>query len=84
MIVADWGVLAKLPCYIAAVHNMKVVAKCLAELFTFMRQSGVDMQKTTCVGHSLGAHVCGVTSNFLKFRIHKIIGNKKKKFSSAT
>ena len=28
----------------------------------------------TCVGHSLGAHLCGQTSNHLNFKIKKIIG----------
>ena len=74
VIVVDWTELSRLPCYIAAVHNMKAVAKCVAELFTFLRNSGVDVSKTICVGHSLGAHVCGITANFLNFRMHKIIG----------
>ncbi|KAK7575687.1 hypothetical protein V9T40_011973 [Parthenolecanium corni] len=74
VIVADWGPLAKLPCYVSAVHNFRLAAKCLGELLTFLRNSGVDTQKTTCVGHSLGAHVCGVAANYLNFRMHKIIG----------
>lgn len=72
--VADWGPLANPPCYVAAVHNMKNVAKCLAESLTFLRDSGLKIDKTTCVGHSLGAHVCGLISNFLKFRAERIIG----------
>lgn len=30
--------------------------------------------RTTCVGHSLGAHLCGLMSNYLDFRIERIIG----------
>jgi len=75
VIVADWGPLSKLPCYLAAVHNFRLAAKCLGELLTFLRNSGVDTEKTTCVGHSLGAHVCGVAANYLNFRMHKIIGS---------
>lgn len=28
----------------------------------------------TCVGHSLGAHICGMVSNHLTIKQHKIIG----------
>lgn len=71
---ADWGALAKPPCYVSAVHNLKSVARCLAESFTFLRDSGLKVEKTTCVGHSLGAHICGLISNYLSFRVERIIG----------
>ncbi|XP_055381689.1 uncharacterized protein LOC129612195 [Condylostylus longicornis] len=57
---ANWGALAKPPCYVSAVHNLKTVARCLAESYTFLRNSGLRVDKTTCVGHSLGAHICGL------------------------
>uniref|UniRef100_A0A1B0D5B1 Uncharacterized protein n=1 Tax=Phlebotomus papatasi TaxID=29031 RepID=A0A1B0D5B1_PHLPP len=72
--VADWGPLAQPPCYVAAVHNLRPVARCFAKLFTFLRDSGLRVEKTTCVGHSLGAHVCGLMANYLTFRLEKIIG----------
>lgn len=70
----DWGVLCRAPCYVAAVHNLKPVAKCLALDFSFLRNSGMPVHRTTCVGHSLGAHICGLMSNYLDFRIERIIG----------
>uniref|UniRef100_A0A8D8Z894 Phospholipase A1 member A n=1 Tax=Cacopsylla melanoneura TaxID=428564 RepID=A0A8D8Z894_9HEMI len=70
----DWSPLAATPCYASAVHNMRSVARCTAHFMEFLRMSGVPTEQTTCVGHSLGAHVCGVTSNFLNFRMSKIIG----------
>lgn len=70
----DWGVLCRPPCYVAAVHNLKPVAKCLAQAFSFLRKSGMPVQRTTCVGHSLGAHLCGLMANYLDFRIERIIG----------
>lgn len=72
--VVDWGRLAQIPCYAASVHNMKPVGKCVAQLMSFLRDAGVPVSRTTCVGHSLGAHVCGVTANYLLFRMHRIIG----------
>lgn len=70
----DWGILCRPPCYVAAVHNLKPVAKCLAQSFSFLRNSGMPVQRTACVGHSLGAHVCGLMANYLDFRIERIIG----------
>lgn len=70
----DWGVLCRPPCYVAAVHNLKPVAKCLAHAFSFLRNSGMPVQHTVCVGHSLGAHICGLMANYLDFRIERIIG----------
>ncbi|XP_055308490.1 phospholipase A1 VesT1.02-like [Sitodiplosis mosellana] len=69
----DWGVLCRPPCYVAAVNNLKPVANCLAQAFTFLRNSGMPVQQTLCVGHSLGAHVCGLMANYLDFRIERII-----------
>lgn len=70
----DWGKLSLPPCYPATVHNTKTAAKCTAEFLTYLRNNGVSIDRTTCVGHSLGAHVCGIMSNYLLFRMHRIIG----------
>lgn len=71
--VADWGKLGQPPCYVAAVHNIKPVARCLALSFEFLRNSGLKVDQTTCVGHSLGAHICGLMANYINFRIERII-----------
>ncbi|KAL0266522.1 UNVERIFIED_CONTAM: hypothetical protein PYX00_009034 [Menopon gallinae] len=71
--VVDWGQLARIPCYVAAVHNLRTVAQCTAHLFNFIRNTGISSKAITCVGHSLGAHICGLISNYLLFRIHRII-----------
>ncbi|XP_076176043.1 phospholipase A1 [Ptiloglossa arizonensis] len=70
----DWGALCAPPCYPAAVANLRPVARCLAATLTTLRNLGMPISRTTCVGHSLGAHVCGVMANFLLFRMHRIIG----------
>lgn len=70
----DWGKLSALPCYAAAVHNMRPVAKCMARMLTHLRTAGLNVDQLTCVGHSLGAHLCGIMANFLPFRMHRIIG----------
>ncbi|XP_070506808.1 phospholipase A1-like [Chironomus tepperi] len=71
--VIDWSALSLPPCYIAAVHNMKTVAHCVAKGFTSLRNQGISPEKTTCVGHSLGSHICGLMANYLNFRLERII-----------
>ncbi|KOC62970.1 Phospholipase A1 member A [Habropoda laboriosa] len=70
----DWGALSAPPCYPAAVANLRPVARCLAGTLTTLRNLGLPISRTTCVGHSLGAHICGIMANFLLFRMHRIIG----------
>lgn len=72
--VVDWGRLSAIPCYVAAVNNMKPVAKCMAIMLTHLRSAGLNIDQLTCVGHSLGAHLCGMMANYLPFRMHRIIG----------
>lgn len=50
----DWGNLGPPPCYRAAVNNMRAVARCTADLLTSLRTAGLQSDKITCVGHSLG------------------------------
>lgn len=69
----DWGKLTKPPCYMAAVHNLRPTAHCIANHLSNLRNQGLNVDKTTCVGHSLGAHICGLMSNYLTFRLEKII-----------
>ncbi|GLH00079.1 Uncharacterized protein GBIM_06544, partial [Gryllus bimaculatus] len=68
----NWGALARLPCYPAAVHNMRTVARCTGRMLSFLRDSGLPVERTTCVGHSLGAHVCGLIAHYLTFRMQRI------------
>ncbi|XP_069356150.1 pancreatic triacylglycerol lipase-like isoform X2 [Maniola hyperantus] len=70
----DWGQLAQPPCYVAAVHNLRPVARCVAEALGSLRRAGLRPDRLTCVGHSLGAHMCGILANYLNFRLNRIIG----------
>ncbi|XP_072938794.1 pancreatic triacylglycerol lipase-like [Epargyreus clarus] len=70
----DWGRLCQPPCYVAAVHNLRPVARCVAEALGSLRQAGLRPDRLTCVGHSLGAHLCGIMANYLTFRMNRIIG----------
>ncbi|KAM3959603.1 pancreatic triacylglycerol lipase-like [Aphomia sociella] len=70
----DWGALCQPPCYVAAVHNLRPVARCAAEALNSLRRAGLRPDQLTCVGHSLGAHLCGILANYINFRLNRIIG----------
>ncbi|XP_049834941.1 phospholipase A1 member A-like [Schistocerca gregaria] len=73
VLVADWGALGRPPCYPAAVHNLRTAASCLARQLSALRQLG-GLAPAACVGHSLGAHLCGLLARQLRFRLPTIIG----------
>lgn len=76
VLVVDWALLSRLPCYPAAVHNAAVAARCVGGVARLLRDSGARGDAWTCVGHSLGAHVCGIMADTVMFRVHKIIGEE--------
>ncbi|XP_071455081.1 phospholipase A1-like [Hetaerina americana] len=71
--VADWGKLTRFPCYLSAIHNLRFVSQCTAQLFAHLTHQGASMKGITCIGHSLGAHVCGMVGNHATIRPHRII-----------
>lgn len=52
----DWGALSQPPCYRAAVHNTRAVGRCTGYVFSALREAGMQIEKSTCVGHSLGKY----------------------------
>ncbi|KAF5284342.1 hypothetical protein FQA39_LY04635 [Lamprigera yunnana] len=70
----EWHVLGRFPCYLSSLSNMKLVARCTAQLYAYIMDLGGLAKKTTCVGHSLGAHICGMMSNYLDVKQFKIVG----------
>lgn len=70
----DWSELTRFPCYLSALSNMKKAAQCTAQLYSSITQAGALAKMITCVGHSLGAHICGMISNHLTEKQYKIVG----------
>ncbi|CAA9998673.1 unnamed protein product [Nesidiocoris tenuis] len=70
----DWEDIAHFPCYLSAIGNTRLVAQCTAQFYSFLTSHGATAENTVCVGHSLGAHICGMISNHLTEKIHKIVG----------
>lgn len=73
----DWEPLTRFPCYLSAISNTRLVGQCTAQLYSFIMYMGGQAKKTTCVGHSLGAHICGMVSNHLDVKQHRIVGKEK-------
>ncbi|KAF6210819.1 hypothetical protein GE061_013930 [Apolygus lucorum] len=70
----DWEDIAHFPCYLSAISNTRLVAQCTAQFYSYLTAHGATAEKTVCVGHSLGAHICGMISNHLTEKVHKIVG----------
>jgi len=54
--------------------NAEPIAKCAAQMIDFFSQFGVHTEKLTCVGFSLGAHICGLIANFVTTKMERIVG----------
>lgn len=70
----DWQPLSRFPCYLSSLSNTRLVAQCTSQLYAYIMDMGGTADKTTCVGHSLGAHICGMISNHLTRKQYKIVG----------
>lgn len=70
----DWSPLTVYPCYLSSLRNTRLVSQCAAQLYAYLTYLGASTYHIHCVGHSLGAHICGMMSNHLSERQHKIIG----------
>lgn len=70
----DWSALTFFPCYLTSLSNSRLVAQCTAQFYSHLTYSGASAYRIHCVGHSLGAHICGMMSNHLTHKIHKIVG----------
>lgn len=70
----DYGPVSRAPCYIQLVQNIKYVSYCLSLYLKDFLQNGMPVNNITCIGHSMGAHICGLLKRYLRLRIKKIIG----------
>uniref|UniRef100_A0A1A9ZN29 Lipase domain-containing protein n=1 Tax=Glossina pallidipes TaxID=7398 RepID=A0A1A9ZN29_GLOPL len=75
IISVDYGRLVPYPCYMTAVENLRVVAKCLGQLINnLVEEDLVENDKIHIIGFSLGAQVAGQTANYLKRKLKRITG----------
>ncbi|KAH8285738.1 hypothetical protein KR018_001808 [Drosophila ironensis] len=74
VITVDWRPLTRYPCYLHSLINTRLTAQCTAQIYAFLTHYGAERERITCVGHSLGAHICGMISNHLTRKQYRIIG----------
>lgn len=75
VISVDYGPLVLYPCYFAAVENLPVASRCLAQLINNIVDQGlVQNEDIHMIGFSLGAQTAGQTANYLKRRLQRITG----------
>lgn len=73
----DYGPVSRAPCYVSLVQNIQYVSNCVASYLKAFFNSGMPKKSITCIGHSMGAHGCGLLKRYLGFRINKIIGENR-------
>lgn len=56
-------------------NNVPYISRCVGVYLNQLQSSGLNVQNLTCLGHSLGASICGLLKDYLKFQLNKIIGN---------
>lgn len=63
VLAVDWSELLAMPIYFMSVSNMMGAAERVAEVVDFMVKTGIlDLDRLHIIGHSLGAHLAGVTA----------------------
>ncbi|CAF3377208.1 unnamed protein product [Rotaria socialis] len=75
VLVVDWSNGAKLPFYPHAASNTRLVGKQIGLLLQKLNNiKGLSYDKVHCIGHSLGAHTCGLASNAINNQMARISG----------
>ncbi|CAF0926951.1 unnamed protein product [Adineta ricciae] len=75
VLVVDWGNGAKFPSYPNAASNTRLVGKQIGLLLKKLHSmKGFAYDKIHCIGHSLGAHTCGIASNTVDNQLARISG----------
>lgn len=44
-------------------------------MLKFLQKNGLNLNTTTLIGHSLGAHIMGLASHRMKNKVHHIVGS---------
>jgi Lipase len=59
MILVDWSGPGSGPLYNVAKANAEPTGRYIWEMYSYLHSHGLRWQDMHCIGHSLGAHVCG-------------------------
>lgn len=72
--IVDWSRLATFDYSTAASKNVKLVAKHILNSVAFLIQNGMDIEKTSIAGHSLGAQIAGHVGSLFEGKVGAIYG----------
>ncbi|XP_037037699.1 phospholipase A1 member A-like [Bradysia coprophila] len=72
LFLVEYSPLSRPPCYVSNLNNIRYISRCVADYLNDLRKKGVVVE--SCIGHSLGAIICGALKKYLKFELNKIIG----------
>ncbi|XP_076392687.1 phospholipase A1 VesT1.02-like [Megachile rotundata] len=72
VILIDWNGLSKAE-YFWVSNRVPKMSKYVASMIDFLETQGMDLSKTTIVGHSLGAHIAGLSSYYAKNKVNYVV-----------
>ncbi|CAK9814362.1 Pancreatic triacylglycerol lipase (Fragment) [Anthophora quadrimaculata] len=72
IIVIDWSTISVMP-YLWASERVVMVSQYTSTMIDFLVSQGMDPSKLTIVGHSLGAHVAGLSSHYAKAKANYVV-----------
>nr|XP_003700218.1 PREDICTED: pancreatic triacylglycerol lipase-like [Megachile rotundata] len=72
VIVVDWGSITKFE-YVWTSNQVVKVGQFVARMIDFLTTQGLDVSKTIVVGHSLGAHVAGLSSYYAHKKVASVV-----------
>eukprot|EP00095_Tigriopus_kingsejongensis_P009684 maker-scaffold84_size396325-snap-gene-1.19 protein:Tk09684 transcript:maker-scaffold84_size396325-snap-gene-1.19-mRNA-1 annotation:"hypothetical protein DAPPUDRAFT_51580" len=74
VIIMDW-LTGSGPPYSQATANTRLIGVMGGQLLDFLKKKAkMNLLKAHCIGHSLGAHVCGYVGSYLKHTLHSELG----------
>ncbi|XP_076288999.1 phospholipase A1-like [Lasioglossum baleicum] len=68
----DWGKIAFEP-YIWASERVLMVSRFSADFINFLHKQGLDLSTVTIAGHSLGAHVAGLSARYAEGNVDLVV-----------
>ncbi|XP_076392737.1 pancreatic lipase-related protein 2-like [Megachile rotundata] len=72
IILIDWKGLSTAE-YFWVSNRVPKMSKYVASMIDFLETQGMDLSKTTIVGHSLGAHIAGLSSYYAKNKVNYVV-----------
>ncbi|KAK9310005.1 hypothetical protein QLX08_000488 [Tetragonisca angustula] len=73
VILLNWATIAHGP-YIWSSDRAGIIAEYVAQMIDFLHAEGMDVSRLTIIGHSLGAHIAGLSSFFAKNKANFVVG----------